>query len=80
MISCKEATHYISMREENKNSFSIRMKLFMHLMFCKFCALFAKQNKFMIAQIKNIHPDKPLSEMEKESIHNKILGNISPKN
>lgn len=80
MITCKQATHYISVREENKLSFSERIKLSMHLMFCKFCALFAKQNKLMIAQLKNIHPTESLSEMEKDSIHNNILKNISPKN
>lgn len=80
MITCKQATHYISIKEENKLSILDRLKLSMHLMICKFCALFARQNKFIVSQIKNVHPTETLSEMEKESIHKNILENIPPNN
>lgn len=77
MLSCKDATHYISMDEEKKLSFSLKAKLLFHLMMCKVCALFAKQNQLIVKQIKNIQPSQSLSQIEKEAIHSKIIENNS---
>jgi hypothetical protein len=53
-ISCKEATLFISKKEEGKLSFKQRLQLWLHLGICGFCKLFAKQNKIIINTSKNI--------------------------
>ena len=48
MITCKEATLYISQKEEGKLSWPSRIKLWKHLVICSICRLFAKQNDIII--------------------------------
>ena len=79
MITCKDATLFISKREERKLSLFERLKLLMHLAICEFCKLFEKQNTFLSRQIKNIHTDAILSESEKEQIQRKIEENFFSK-
>jgi hypothetical protein len=52
MISCKEATNYISRKEEGKLTIRQRWQLWQHLVVCTFCRLFYQQNKTIV---KNIH-------------------------
>jgi hypothetical protein len=79
MITCSDATLYVSKREEGKLSSKVRFKLFLHLLICKFCRLFAKQNKLVIHEIKHLHTDATLTELEKEQIQAKIRENNSSK-
>ncbi|OGV11033.1 MAG: hypothetical protein A2237_01360 [Stygiobacter sp. RIFOXYA2_FULL_38_8] len=79
MITCSDATMYVSKREEGKLSFQDRFKLFLHLAICKFCRLFAIQNKMIIKEIKHIHSEATLTDLEKEQIQAKILENNSSK-
>lgn len=72
MITCKDATLFISKREERKLSLFERLKLLIHLAICEFCKLFEKQNKFLTLQIKQMHTDAVLSNSEKEQLQRKI--------
>ena len=73
-ITCKEATTFISQKEEGKLPFLQRIELWIHLAICSVCKLFVKQNKTII---KNIHGleeniDASLSEKEKQVIIDKL--------
>ncbi len=79
MITCSDATLYVSKREEGKLSLPNRLKLFLHLVICKFCRLFEKQSRFIIHEIKHRHSNAVLTDLEKEQIQAKILENNSSK-
>jgi hypothetical protein len=70
MISCKEATKYISQREEGKLTFHQRWQLWQHLAICAVCRLFSKQNKVIIHTMPHLHDynDALLTQSEKDSI------------
>ena len=70
MITCKQATTFISQKEEGRLSLRQRWQLWMHLGVCKICRLFKKQNKIIIKNTPHIHKhiDVSLSTAEKESI------------
>jgi flagellar biosynthesis/type III secretory pathway chaperone len=70
MISCKEATKFISQKEEGKLSFHQRWQLWQHLAICAVCRLFNKQNKVIINNTPHLddYNDALLSQSEKESI------------
>jgi hypothetical protein len=77
MITCREATYYVSKKEEGKLSFKVQFQLFIHLLICKFCRLFAKQNEQIIREVKHLHTSDSLTELEKEQIHARIHENNS---
>lgn len=70
MITCKQATKFISQKEEGKLSLRQRWQLWMHLGVCEICRIFQKQNKIIIKSTSHIHEyiDVSLSTAEKESI------------
>ena len=69
MITCKEATRYISMKEERKLTPRQRFGLWLHLGVCSFCKLFMKQNKIIASVSKHIHEEnETLTTAEKEKI------------
>jgi len=70
MISCKEATKFISQKEEGKLTFHQRWQLWQHLAICAVCRLFNKQNKVIINNALHLHEynDFRLTQSEKESI------------
>lgn len=72
MITCLEATMFVSQKEERKLSLRDQFKLYMHNSICKFCRLFEKQNKFLILQMKHIHTEAVLSDSDKELLQCKI--------
>jgi len=74
MISCKEATNFISRKEEGKLSLKQRMQLWLHLGVCSFCKLFYKQNKIIIRQASHLHEHETaqLSNADKEAIITRI--------
>ena len=72
MITCLDATLFVSRKEEKKLSFTELLKLYLHLAICEFCRLFEKQNKFMVAQLKHIHSEVLLSGDEKTQLQLKI--------
>jgi hypothetical protein len=55
MITCKEATTFISLKEERKLSLSQQIQLWLHLGICSLCKLFYRQNKIIIQQAAKLH-------------------------
>ncbi|MEP7318129.1 MAG: hypothetical protein ABI921_05300 [Panacibacter sp.] len=70
MITCKQATKFISQKEEGKLSLQQRWQLWMHLGVCAVCRIFQKQNKIIISNTPHIHEhiNASLSVAEKKSI------------
>jgi hypothetical protein len=79
MITCSDATNYVSKREEGKLSLKLRFRLFLHFLICKYCHLFARQNKLITNKVKHLHTTNSLTEFEKEQIQAKIDQNNSLK-
>jgi hypothetical protein len=73
-ISCKEATAFISKKEEGKLSFKQRIQLWMHLGICGLCKLFAKQNKIITKTSRDLHLhiNATLSEDDKRLMIEKL--------
>lgn len=67
MITCKQATDFISKKEEGKLTLKQRYQLRLHTMLCILCRLFYRQNKVMITSLKNTdsHGHKPLEPADK---------------
>lgn len=74
MISCKQATDFISKKEEGKLSVKQILQLWLHLGVCSFCKLFYKQSKIIASQATHLHDhlDIKLSQPEKDAIIKKI--------
>lgn len=70
MISCKEATQYISLKEEGKLSLRQRWHLWQHLAACTFCRLFFKQNKIFTTNTATLmkQTDVSLTKEQKDSL------------
>ncbi|MCL4549399.1 MAG: hypothetical protein M1495_12615 [Bacteroidetes bacterium] len=79
MITCKEATLYISKKEENKLSVSERFKLFVHLLICKLCKFFYRQNQFLAVEMKRLHTNASLSTLDKKNLEQLIEKETSKK-
>ncbi|OIR01352.1 hypothetical protein GALL_166400 [mine drainage metagenome] len=70
MLNCKEATFLVSKKEEGKLAFFEKMKLQVHLHFCKFCKMFEQQTNFIghNAGQSHLHDHSTLSDATKEKI------------
>ena len=75
LITCRDATNFISQKEEGKISFNHRIKLAIHLLICKFCKLFYKQNKFLTQNFQNIRTEDSLTEEEQTKLTRTIEEN-----
>lgn len=51
-ITCKQATDYISKKEEGKITMLQRYQLWRHVAVCSLCKLFYKQNKLLVSSLK----------------------------
>lgn len=65
MISCKEATYLVSLKEEGKLSLSKYLKLELHLAICILCKRFEMQTGH-ICNIAKQYPLKPEAKMSTE--------------
>jgi hypothetical protein len=72
MISCKEATLITIKKAEINVSFYDKLRLFIHLIICKYCRLFEKQNKIIDKLLKNWQTSKKLSESDKNKLQQEI--------
>ncbi|HEX6179878.1 MAG TPA: hypothetical protein VFZ47_01455 [Chitinophagaceae bacterium] len=73
-ITCKQAVHYISKKEEGKLSPAQRFALWRHLAICSLCRLFSQQNKTIAKAIKGAHDSGPaLRPEDKEEMIKNIL-------
>ncbi len=52
-ITCKQATDYISKKEEGKVTLLQRYQLWRHFAVCSLCKLFSKQNKLLVSSLKH---------------------------
>ena len=80
MISCDKATYYSDMGQYKKLSFSEGIKFKAHLMTCKPCRDYNKQNIILSEKIKKISSlntsETSLSEEKKGIIDDEIKKNI----
>lgn len=60
-ITCKQASEYILKQEENKLTLSQRWAMWRHLVICKACKLFYKQNKTISNVLSNSPKRKELT-------------------
>lgn len=74
MISCEDATEMVVRKSEEKLSGYDKFRLFFHLMMCKFCSLFEKQNK--IIDEASSHLDEKVSKQFPVASKEKILQEI----
>ena len=75
-ITCKQATDYISKKEEGRLSASQRVALWRHLAICSLCRLFSRQSKMMSQAAResdSLNALPGLSPEEKEQIINEVL-------
>lgn len=75
-ITCKQATDYISKKEEGRLSASQRVALWRHLAICSLCRLFSRQNKMMSQAARQSGQSTSLpalSPEEKEQIIKEVL-------
>ena len=75
MLSCQQSTLLMTKNEYLKLSAKENMQLKMHLMGCKFCRAFDKQNKILTEKIQQIHThpvDLELDEKKKKTIQHSI--------
>ena len=75
MISCKDATELVIRKSEEKLSMGNKFRLMLHLAMCKFCSMFAKQNKIIDAMASGL--DDKVPDKMPESAKQKILHEIS---
>lgn len=73
MIGCDKATLLIVKKEDTKLSLSSKLSLYIHLILCKYCKLFEKQNKFIS---KNIPLSSEISFSESEKLN--LIKSLSP--
>ncbi|MBI2967261.1 MAG: hypothetical protein HYY40_05545 [Bacteroidetes bacterium] len=60
-INCKEATLFVLRKEEGKTTAGDNFRLALHLLLCKFCAIFSRQSAFIAKQVKRLHSSATLS-------------------
>jgi hypothetical protein len=75
MLSCKDATFLLTKNEYQKLNLKENLQIKMHLMGCKFCRAFEKQNKIISEKIHYIqtHPlELELDHDKKKNIQGTI--------
>ncbi len=70
MITCQQATKFISQREEGRLSIGKMFQLWYHLGICGICKIFNRQNKIIIQNAPHVHEhiNASLTPSEKETI------------
>lgn len=81
-LSCKEATFLVSKKQETSISLFKSIQLKMHLLMCKFCALFNKQSNLIHHELKRRNDGNyesttlQLNDATKINLQNKIDSEI----
>ena len=75
-ISCEEATIICTKNQYKEASFKEKIKLNLHVIRCKLCGLFSKQNA-KLSKVCEVHLEKAkcdytLSENDKEKLKQKL--------
>jgi len=80
IISCDEATTICDKNQYGEASLMEKIQLNFHLLFCKYCKKYTKQNSFMSKVFehfaKNCDSSDQLSEKEKDELDKKIKNNL----
>ncbi|WP_442265176.1 hypothetical protein ACSIGC_12630 [Tenacibaculum sp. ZS6-P6] len=81
-ISCQEANEICNKSQYNESTFSERMKLQLHIAFCKACALYTKQNVKLTGMFKAKAMDcrnesHCMSDKDKEILKEKLKEQMS---
>ncbi len=71
MISCKEATHLSSKKEEGKLTRMQRWELAFHLFICKNCKAFVRNSNFLNISFQRSEKAE-LTEAEKKAMQEKV--------
>lgn len=66
MLSCDHATFFIAKRDYQKLSCRENIQLKMHLMGCKLCRTFNKQNAIITRKLNLLKDEPPQSELSPE--------------
>ena len=75
-ITCKQAVHYISKKEEGRLSAAQRFALWRHLAICSLCRIFSTQNKTIARAMKETEDNSViLTESDKNEMIKTILDN-----
>lgn len=76
MISCKEATYLTVKKEEKSLTLSERLKLRIHMLLCKVCALFGQQSHYISTQAKQVeeqcNPNEKLDDTIKQKLEKEL--------
>lgn len=75
MISCEKAADICTRAQYNEASFTERMKLKFHLIFCKICAEYSKYNKTLTTLCSKARL-KTLSEQEKLELKERMKSGL----
>lgn len=63
MLSCDKATFYITKRDYQKLSCKENLQLNMHLMGCKICRAFNRQNAIISRQLNILKEEPPITKL-----------------
>jgi hypothetical protein len=63
MLSCDRATFYITRRDYQKLSCKENLQLNMHLMGCKLCRAFNRQNAIITEKLNVLKDEPPMAEL-----------------
>lgn len=74
MLSCEDTTFLVVKKDHEKLGMWDKMRIFMHLSMCKYCSLFAKQNKFIDEQVAKLD-ETELNKLNQDT-KTKILEDI----
>jgi hypothetical protein len=83
IINCEEATAICNRNQYKEASIYDKIKLNFHVLMCKFCMSYTKQNNIMTRIFtKHLGPcdgSEHLSEVEKEKIHENLRKELEKK-
>ena len=68
MLSCKDISRLTSELLDDKLSFSMRMKIKLHLFMCHSCRNFVKQMRITVDTIKQLKPEPPKEETVNQQV------------
>ncbi len=68
MINCKESTQLTIKKEESKLTLREKLELSFHLLICKYCKAFSKQNSWVNSMSEKLNVQDSFSNAEKEAM------------
>jgi len=76
-VSCREATYLLSLKEEGKLGYYQNFRLYTHMILCKICQAYVKQNQYITKQAKKINADDVLAPGFKLQLETRINNELS---